>query len=409
MADARSGPAKSQPPPSKSQPPSIKSQPPPVQSQPPAVKAAALETSFVCPQCRAPLAAGARGDLPALRCTGKHPEVAYPLMDAAVPVLLERPVQYLARTCIDTREMLRANQEWLDKLEDKVVEAQPDMAPRLSRLRDAERQNRAVLEQIFGLLRRGLAVDDVLDAAVLPPGTSAYSTNLNYILAYARRDFGGRAESEREIAVFEGALRRELEERGYERGNALVLGAGIGRIACGLREYFPRVVALDSSPVMAAVFRLLSRGPLRFSEINLNNARTADDQVVPVEAVLPPAPPGTQLDYAVADATALPLADNSQAAVVSVYFSDVVPLGKLGPEIARVLAPGGVFLHLGPVSYHFHDLDEQVSCEEFAARFARYGLEVGEPRLVANTLLATSALLDHSMFDILSFSAVKPA
>ena len=369
----------------------------------------ALSAGLACPRCHSPLAPDVRGEALVLRCAGQHPELSFPLLDGAVPVLVDAPLPTLGRAAIDLRELVRANDAWLQRLDDKLGGqlAGSPTAERLARLRRGEAINRALLERVFALVKKGLTPDDVLDGATLPAAATPYSRDFNYILAYLRRDFGGRAESEAEIAVLEAAIRAELDRHGYERGPALVLGAGVGRIAWSLQSLFPRVLAIDSSIVMAALFRLLARGPLRFCELNLNNARARADQCVDVEAALPAPIVGSRLDYAVADATRLPVPDGSQAAIVSVYFTDVVPLSRLAPEIARALAPGGLFIHLGPVSYHFQDVDEQVSAEELAGRFAGYGFEVKTPRIVRNTLLKSSALLDATIHDNVCFSAVK--
>jgi SAM-dependent methyltransferase len=364
---------------------------------------------IVCPQCRAALQPGTRGELAVLRCSGRHPDVAYPLVDGEVPLLLERPIHALARACLDLAAALREHDGWLRRLDDKLrasIEGSATQA-RLQRLRSGEAANRALFDRVYALLKRGLTAEDVLEAAALPASASSYGRDFNYLLAWLRRDFGGRPESERELATFEAALREELERHGHERGSALVLGAGLGRIAWGLRRAFPRVLAVDSSPAMAALFRLLSRGPLRFTELNLNNARVRADQAIDVEAALPPAPDGSRLEYAIADAAQLPVADRSQAAVVSLYFTDVVPLSRLGPELSRVLAPGGVFVHVGPLAYHFSDVDEQVAADELAQRLAGYGFDVTEPRVVTNTLLKSSALLDGAVCDNVVFSGVR--
>src|SRR5207244_3734490 len=67
------------------------------------------EQIFVCPQCRAALEPGVRGELRVLRCTGAHAEQPFPLIDGALPVLLEAPMRYLARACLSAGEGLRAN------------------------------------------------------------------------------------------------------------------------------------------------------------------------------------------------------------------------------------------------------------------------------------------------------------
>jgi ubiquinone/menaquinone biosynthesis C-methylase UbiE len=73
---------------------------------------------------------------------------------------------------------------------------------------------------------------------------------------------------------------------------------------------------------------------------------------------------GTNVAYVIADARALPIPDASLGAVVSIFFTDVVPLSKLLPEVRRVLRPGGRFISVGPLCYHFTDKAEWLTQEE---------------------------------------------
>jgi SAM-dependent methyltransferase len=50
--------------------------------------------------------------------------------------------------------------------------------------------------------------------------------------------------------------------------------------------------------------------------------------------------------------------------VVSIFFTDVIPLSKLLPEVRRVLRPGGRFISVGPLHYHFTDRAEWLTQEE---------------------------------------------
>jgi ubiquinone/menaquinone biosynthesis C-methylase UbiE len=81
-------------------------------------------------------------------------------------------------------------------------------------------------------------------------------------------------------------------------------------------------------------------------------------------AVFPNENYGSNIDYVIADALSLPIPDASLEAVVSIFFTDVIPLSRLLPEVRRVLRPGGRFISVGPLSYHFKDKAEWLTQEE---------------------------------------------
>ena len=81
-------------------------------------------------------------------------------------------------------------------------------------------------------------------------------------------------------------------------------------------------------------------------------------------AVFPSENYGSTIDYVIADALSLPIPDASLEAVVSIFFTDVIPLSRLLPEVRRVLRPGGRFISVGPLVYHFEDKAEWLTQEE---------------------------------------------
>jgi ubiquinone/menaquinone biosynthesis C-methylase UbiE len=81
-------------------------------------------------------------------------------------------------------------------------------------------------------------------------------------------------------------------------------------------------------------------------------------------AVFPTENYGSTIDYVIADALLLPIPDASLEAVVSIFFTDVIPLSRLLPEVRRVLRPGGRFISVGPLVYHFEDKAEWLTQEE---------------------------------------------
>jgi SAM-dependent methyltransferase len=76
----------------------------------------------------------------------------------------------------------------------------------------------------------------------------------------------------------------------------------------------------------------------------------------------------------VGDACALPVEDGAVDAVVSVFFTDVVPASRLFPEVARVLRPGGRFISVGPLHYHGAGVAEQYTRAELPSVLERHGL-----------------------------------
>ncbi len=60
----------------------------------------------------------------------------------------------------------------------------------------------------------------------------------------------------------------------------------------------------------------------------------------------------------------------------SIYFTDVLPLKILIPELKRVLQPNGLFFHFGPLHYHFNEIEEMLTAEEIKDAFKAEGFEI---------------------------------
>jgi hypothetical protein len=95
------------------------------------------------------------------------------------------------------------------------------------------------------------------------------------------------------------------------------------------------------------------------------------------------------------------------SSIFSVYFTDVVPLSRLLPEIWRLLEVGGTFVHVGPLGYHFDDVNEHLSAEALIERFRAAGFEVSAPRWLTTTHYAARESLYHAHVDNMAFTARK--
>ena len=232
-----------------------------------------------------------------------------------------------------------------------------------------------------------------------------YAINFNYL----RRDWSGSEASETELAAIETTLRGLLAERPQQPEHALVLGAGAGRTAWDLCSWIPQVTAVDLSYTMAGLLDRVLDGPFEFHEVNRCNTLLTADLVrqgvarLPDESVKSDRIP--RFRFAVADARHLPLANASVDAVFSVFFTDVLPLEQWIGEIKRVLKPGGVLVHFGPLDYHFADFVESLSAEELRERLAFHGLPITRETVIQTTHLATSGQMSRQLIENWAFAA----
>ena len=95
----------------------------------------------------------------------------------------------------------------------------------------------------------------------------------------------------------------------------------------------------------------------------------------------------------------------SVSAVVSIYFTDVLPLSVLLKEVKRLLVPGGVFVHFGPLDYHFDDVDERWSVEEVREVFRREGFAIKTERWLEDAM-RSDAKMAGNYWNAWCFSAV---
>ena len=327
---------------------------------------------------------------------------AYPVLRGRVPVLVENPSGFISLLYWKYQEFCQRLAAQLQACA-STAGARPERAAVIARYQTALRSH---LDSVRGLMEdlqphvslRGLAsVSREMD---IP-----YVHNFNYL----RRDWCGEEACERELAEIAATLRRLLADRPALPENSLVLGAGAGRTAWDLCEWLPQVTAIDLSYTMAGLFDRVLTGPVEFYEVNRSNTRLTADLVRPRVARLPDerakADHLRRFSFAVADAKQLPLCDASVDAVFSLFFTDVLPLQRLIGEVQRVLKPGGVFVHFGPLDYHFEDFADSLSGEEMREQLAQHGFPITKELIVESTHLATSGQLSRQVFENWAFVA----
>lgn len=328
-----------------------------------------------------------------------------PLAVAGIPVYLERAHERLSLQALALeRTLARWRQQ--GQLAAAAARRRPERAAVMERLAGAFTANAGVLERVRARLLEVLTADTVLRAAGRATSDEA-AYGAEELLTLARRDWSQEPEAEAELVRMRDAVDEALGT--HRVGRALVLGAGLGRMADELAAQGFAVHAVELSAPLAIARALLREGNFKAYAIATRNAYRALDQVQGFEARYRPPEHGRTAMSVIADATRLPHADKSIDLVLSVYFTDVVPPAKLIPEVKRVLGPGGRFVHVGPLGYHAPDAVDHLAADDLLDEFRLQGFRVSEPRWFEGAHHALAGSLHECRFHNLAFSAVSEA
>jgi SAM-dependent methyltransferase len=313
-----------------------------------------LGDAFVCPSCKSPLA-----DWSCRAC-----EERYPLLFDETPLLLRRPARHVAREILQfSTPIRRARREIADLKE--LKRRHPRHALRLKRIRRAFEQRIALWSAWRDALSTQCTLAALFDAADERAANAHYGWER--ALDYARRDFSEEPVCVREREAISQACAKAI---GRPR-RLLMLGAGTGRYADDLGGACGQVCAVEKAVSMAMIRHLLMRGPLSFPVVQTRNQLTDAEQTREVH--LPRHQAAANVRFVVADAAHLPWPGAHFDAVLSCYFTDVIGLSRLMPEVTRVLAAGGRFIHVGPLGYQFDDYTDRYSAEGMVRELGELG------------------------------------
>jgi SAM-dependent methyltransferase len=334
----------------------------------------------VCVNCRSALAADPEAGLS--RCSGCTSE--FPLVDGCLPLLVADPAKYIAGERM-VHEHFAAQLTASAEHYEKLAAAGGTRAGTQKGIADGLTGNRELLARLAALLP---PTDVTLDRYEPALGMDLFAT--------LRRDWGGFPETEAEVNNTVDALVGAIEVGAPSP--TLLLGAGTGRVLAELAASLEGLVGVDYSFTMAAAWRLLSRdGELTASHLLTGNFHRAADETERFVARRDLAP--ADAPYLVADATDLPFLAGAFETVLSPYFTDLLPFSRLLPEVRRVLAPGGRFVHFGTFGWAFSGEDEYYSLDEVPLAMAGHGFEVESREFVRNSYFADARRLNRLEFD----------
>jgi carnosine N-methyltransferase len=348
-----------------------------------------MSMNVVCPACHGRLEVFV-SDSRCAQC-----DVVYPSLPGNIPVLATDGPSLVHQAFVGLHRLKAAANRRIKELQAAIQRVDPRRAGSISRLCDATDANSRYLDALMEWLRPALSVDGAVEALLHIPAPGTTDAASHYLDAhrYLRRDWSRAPECEAEIGAIRQRVHSALTSFVGDSGPVVVLGAGAGRLAHDLAGHLDQVVAVDRSVVMAGSFYLLGEKIFRLYEINEKNVAVANDKVRPFDVGGISRDAVLSVQYLVADALKLPLPDRSVSAVISVWFTDVVPPSRLLAEVSRILTPGGLFYHLGPLSYHFSDPGERFAADELRQFIVEMGFTIAAEGWTSSTWMTSTASL----------------
>ncbi len=265
-----------------------------------------------------------------------------------LPVLAPDPKELIKATrdklTSESLKMVRANL----KLK-KALLTNPSRQAFLRKVVTAYEHNHGLLKSLLHCL--SIEEAEIPANKTEPCGYTQFTSCLNYM----HRDWETRKDLSEELRLILERIKMLSLHHKTDYKSALFLGAGMARFAHELVHQFETTSAIDLSLTMGLLYKKLLQNDLSCYRINLKNAKTNNEQLsfIKHSANQPGIAKPITPDYYIADATKLPLRDHSISVIYSIYFTDVIPLSSLWPEIKRILKPGGSFIHFGPLQYPF--------------------------------------------------------
>lgn len=302
-------------------------------------------------------------------------ETGYPLVGGKTPVLLKEPTAYLASAYLTLDRQIRADEQKFEQVAGQAANY-PLSAKRLAAIAEAERHNHQIFEELLNDIDPHVSKRD-LSAATDRPRSSVYMT----LLEYLKRDWCWTAGGEQEINITKDTLAPILENLGT-LDKALMMGGGMGRLAFELADFFEQITVIDYSLGMSHLFQKLLDEDVAVYDIINKNLEEGENALKLRKASISPDGKGfgetqrAKVTHYVADAKETPVPDDDLSVYFSIYFTDVLPLSQLLPEVKRVLKDQGYYIHFGPLDYHFDDAAEMYSGDELIEYFAKEGFKL---------------------------------
>lgn len=323
--------------------------------------------NLVCPSCRSLLTI----DNSSITYLCSSCKTVFPIIEN-LPLLVVKPEYYVARIYYEYYNHLSKQHEIIKKLDNALDGPRGKV---IKKVLYGIEHNQNFFEKLSAVFEKIVNPKALLDVAKTS-STVSYSTNLDYVF----KDWVPTDNIAEKIKQVSSLINDSLYKLNKAYESALYLGAGTCRLGLELRLLTNDLWCVDYSYTMGYFYKQLTTNDLSFYQISLKNnykvsqmAKKIDINVSYYQEVKTQS---SHLNYVIADALQMPFSSARFDLVLSIYFTDVVPIKKLICEVKRVLKPGGIFLHFGPLDYHTENIEEMFSYEELVAILEEEGFKI---------------------------------
>jgi carnosine N-methyltransferase len=337
---------------------------------------------FKCPGCNS-LNTFSINEQKSTSCSGCLED--FPVLNNSIPILLKDSSTYLFNWYSYYDFAVKDQKKLITRLSEEIATA-TNRKEILEKLLQAITFNNEVTTELRNSIYELIPSDFDIENNI----KKYQAVNYNYpsSFEYLKRDWCWE-EGEEEIGIIKKSIQKALQSN-LLPGKAVVLGAGAGRLGVELAGLGDEIIFVDNSFTMACWYNFLSKNDLYFYDIKMRNVQFTNDLIRKYQASISKIENRNvlrKINYIISEATELPLEENSVSSILSIYFTDVIPLNALLKEVKRVLKSGGIFVHFGPLNYHFKNITSMFAAEEVKEHFLDFGFEMTYENKVKTTHL----------------------
>lgn len=318
---------------------------------------------LICPECYGALVQQAQ----ALHC--QSCQQTYPLIDDSFAAMFVKPKQAMFEAALSLQNITKKYKVRQNRAQQLIEQGKRLDA--MQTIVQGDQHRLQLINQLQAKLNQA-GLNNEMVSQVEATQNSHYDFHFGYLL----RDWTFVEQYETQFQ-HQLAQLTELFAKYPLTGNVLMPGAASGRLPLELANCYSdvQVHAIESVFSSVALYYQLLKQDMEIYAFSLKNVVNPKHISQAYQASIPSAlkSAATRMHYQWADYRALPYKTHSMDAIISVFFTDVMPLPVMLRETQRVLKRGGYFVHYGPLTWHFNDFEYCYSLEEFIAQMHEQG------------------------------------
>jgi carnosine N-methyltransferase len=335
----------------------------------------------ICPRCRQENTLSVKDKICCNNCNTE-----FPIIDN-IPILVKNPTLFLTTTYYELEKHIQVKKGEAYKLE---LEKGLRTKELRGRIINAIEVNNEFMSGIKQKIKGNVDIDYLCTKSESKDNSMLYVDDFSYFF----RDWG--IDRNNEVDIIYNAIINYFKKLHVDKSTCLFLGAGAGRLMWEIGNEFEKIFAVDSSLTMPYMLNSVLKSDFQLFDVNYKNIYNKEEVVVPVELSKSVSKNQTnkkKIFYSVSDAQFLPLSGESISCMFSIFFTDVLPIDVLIGEVKRVLKKDGIFIHFGPLQYHFSDVSFMYSMEELQEAFKSQGFDIIHNEQIITDHLQSESIL----------------